>query len=96
LEARCAGLPIIAFAGTGIESFVRSEHDGLLVSRGRDLGQTIARLACDERARERMASCAIESVAQFEWDVVLKLTDEEYKRAGRLSGATDANEEFGR
>jgi glycosyltransferase involved in cell wall biosynthesis len=96
LEARCAGLPIIAFAGTGIEGFVRDEHDGLLVSHGRDLGQTIARLACDARTRDLMASCAIESVAQFEWDVVLKLTDEEYKRARRLSGATGANEEPGR
>jgi glycosyltransferase involved in cell wall biosynthesis len=96
LEARCAGLPIVAFAGTGIESFVRGEHDGLLVTRGRDLAPAIARLACDGQARERMASCAIESVAQFEWDVVLKLTDEEYKRARRLSGATETNEEFAR
>jgi glycosyltransferase involved in cell wall biosynthesis len=96
LEARCAGLPIVAFAGTGIEGFVRSEHDGLIAARGRDLAPTIARLVSDRHARERMAACAIESVAQFEWDVVLKLTDEEYKRARRLSGAADADLELAR
>ena len=96
LEARSAGLPIVAFAGTGIEGFVRSEHDGLLVQHARDLAPTIARLVTDGRARERMASCAIESVAQFEWDVVLKLTDEEYKRARRVSGAPEASLEVAR
>jgi glycosyltransferase involved in cell wall biosynthesis len=93
LEARCAGLPIVAFAGTGIEGFVRSEHDGLLVERGRDLAPTIARLVSDGRARERMASCAIESVAPFEWEFVLKLTDEEYKRARRVSGAPEMSQD---
>ena len=32
-----------------------------------------------------MAACAIECVAPFSWEVVLKQTDEEYKRAQRLS-----------
>jgi glycosyltransferase involved in cell wall biosynthesis len=84
LEARCAGLPIVARAGTGIQAFVRDGHDGLIADHDRDLGTAIARLVCGDEARTMMAACAIECVAPFSWEVVLKQTDEEYKRAQRL------------
>ncbi len=88
LEARCAGLPIVAIAGSGIAAFVHDGHDGLIAHDERRLSDAIARLACDRRRRAAMAACAVESVAPFAWDVVLKQTEEEYKRAQRLC-ATD-------
>jgi len=90
LEARCAGLPIVALAGTGIQAFVRDGHDGLIADGDRDLAAAIARLVCDDDSRTMMAACAIECVAPFSWEVVLKQTDEEYKRAQRLCAGSSA------
>jgi glycosyltransferase involved in cell wall biosynthesis len=92
LEARCAGLPIVALAGTGIQAFVRDGHDGLIADGDRDLGAAIARLVCDDDSRTMMAACAIECVAPFSWDVVLKQTDEEYERAQRLCAGLPATD----
>jgi len=85
LEARCSGLPIVALTGSGIEAFVRDGHDGLIAHDDHALGAAIARLVRDDATRTMMAACAIECVAPFSWEVVLKQTDEEYKRAQRLS-----------
>ena len=88
LEARCAALPVVAFAGNGIESFVRHGRDGLLATSDRDLARAIARLAAQPDRRLDLATRARESVARFAWDVVLAQTSGEYERARRLASTT--------
>ncbi|MDF5757277.1 glycosyltransferase family 4 protein [Spongiactinospora sp. TRM90649] len=56
LEARAAGVPVVARAQSGVADFVRPGEEGLL---GRDLAEmaaSIARLATDTGLRERIAA----------------------------------------
>jgi len=55
LEARTAGLPVLAYAGTGIRSFVHHEVEGLLARDDRQMVDSICRIATDVALRERIA-----------------------------------------
>jgi phosphatidylinositol alpha 1,6-mannosyltransferase len=54
LEARAAGLPIVARAGSGVGDFVRHGADGLLAGSFQDMATAIARLSTDHALRERI------------------------------------------
>jgi glycosyltransferase involved in cell wall biosynthesis len=47
LEARAAGLPVVARRGTGVESFVTHGVNGLLVDSDRAVAAAVAELATD-------------------------------------------------
>jgi glycosyltransferase involved in cell wall biosynthesis len=94
LEARCAGVPVIAHAGTGIADFVRHGRDGLLVS-GAGLGAALCRLTRSSDARAAMAALSWATPPAFGWPVTLAAAHDAYRRAdalvhpsGTLSGAT--------
>ncbi len=55
LEARTMGLPVLAYAATGISSFVHHEVEGLLAADDRAMTDAIARIATDDALRERIA-----------------------------------------
>ncbi|MEO7262428.1 MAG: glycosyltransferase family 4 protein, partial [Jatrophihabitantaceae bacterium] len=55
LEARCAGLPVLAFAGTGVADFIEHGRNGLLVRSDNQLAAALARLACSPAARAELA-----------------------------------------
>ena len=58
LEARCAGLPVLARTAGGIGEFVGARPDGLLAGSDGDLVRDLVRLAADPAERERMAVTA--------------------------------------
>ena len=56
LEARCAGLPVVAMARTGIREFVANGREGLLAQSDRDMVEQLLRLIRDPELRQRIAT----------------------------------------
>jgi glycosyltransferase involved in cell wall biosynthesis len=84
LEARCAGVPVIAHMGTGIADFVRHGRDGLLVS-GDGLGAALGRLTGAPEVRRAMATLSRSSPPALGWPVTLAAAHDAYRRAAALT-----------
>jgi glycosyltransferase involved in cell wall biosynthesis len=84
LEARCAGLPVVAMAGTGIREFIAHGVDGLLASSDADLAAALARLARSPQLRGQIATHNRTVTPSVTWDDVLARSDAAYKRAASL------------
>jgi len=81
LEARTAGLPVLARSGTGVADFVQHGVDGLLAPDDDALASALARLVSDSRLRETMARHAATTPPSQSWPEVVSLAEAEYKRA---------------
>ncbi|MEO7070980.1 MAG: glycosyltransferase family 4 protein [Nostocoides sp.] len=86
LEARTAGLPVIARRGTGVEDFVTDGLDGLLADDDAGLAVALARLATDSVARDEIARHNETVPPPKAWPVIVAATIAEYDRAARQSG----------
>jgi len=86
LEARTAGLAIVARSGTGIEEFVVDGTDGLLVADDAEMTEAIVHLARDERLLAGICAHNRSVRPAFGWDRVLRAADSEYRRARTLAG----------
>jgi glycogen synthase len=82
LEARAAGVPVVALRGTGIDDFVVDGVDGLLADGDRQLATALARLAADGALRARMRAHLLATPPAQDWRGVLAATLSEYERAG--------------
>lgn len=88
LEARLAGVPVVAYDRGGVADFVVSEKEGLLGGSPAELAAAVARLAGDDTLRGAIATYnrSTEPV-RCTWPVVLADFDELYAlardRAGR-------------
>lgn len=56
LEARAAGLPVAAMAGTGITEFIRDGVTGILAKSDDEMANVIAALAADRQLLQQLAS----------------------------------------
>ncbi|GIG30287.1 glycosyltransferase family 4 protein [Cellulomonas marina] len=83
LEARAAGLVVVARAGTGPAEFVQDGVDGLLVADDDAMAAAVVRLAGDHELRERLRRHNRAVAPDFGWDRVLAAVDGEYDRARR-------------
>lgn len=81
LEARCAGLPVVAKARTGIREFVEHGREGLLASSDRDMADQIARLVRDRELRLLIAKHNRETPAPLDWDDVVAMNLAAYREA---------------
>ncbi|WP_312888268.1 glycosyltransferase family 4 protein [Nonomuraea rhodomycinica] len=85
LEARAAGLPVVARAQSGVADFVRHGTEGLL---GRDLGElaaAVARLSADAELRARItAHNRATPPAAGSWPAVLEGFERAYEQAAGL------------
>ncbi|MDX6230773.1 MAG: hypothetical protein QOI76_4163 [Frankiales bacterium] len=81
LEARCAGLPVIAKRTGGIGEFIRDGHEGVLCDQDRDLAEALARLSLDASTREAMAAHNRTAPCQVDWHVVAERTERLYQAA---------------
>lgn len=84
LEARTAGLAVVARRGTGIAEFVTDGVDGLLVADDAEMTEAVVHLAKDDRllAGIRAHNRAVRPA--FGWDDVLGAALAEYERARAL------------
>ena len=80
LEARAAGLPVIARAGTGVGAFITHGIDGFLCESDAAMAQALVRLARDGALWARMAGPRPE-LARFDWPQVASAHLAVYDRA---------------
>lgn len=82
LEARTAGLPVVALRGTGADDFVEHEVSGLLAADDAELGVQVARLAADPVLREQLTDHNRRMPPPMDWSTVVDQTLAQYTRAG--------------
>jgi len=85
LEARCAGVPVIARRQTGIADFIHSGEHGLLASSDAGLADALVDLASSPELRARMAQRNRECAPETGWDDVLQRCELAYKVAHELT-----------
>ena len=81
LEARTAGLPVLAYSATGIATFVRHEVEGLLAADDRAMVDAIARIASDDELRVRIGAHNRGTAPGQAWPHVLMVVEAAYVEA---------------
>ncbi|MCE1180263.1 MAG: glycosyltransferase family 4 protein [Micrococcales bacterium] len=84
LEARTAGLPVVAAAGSGVEDFVVDGESGLLAADDEGMARALARLATEPALREAISRHNADVRPAQEWPQVVTRVEDEYRRAMRL------------
>ncbi len=84
LEARCAGLPVLAKANGGIREFVADEREGLLAATDGELVSGLVRLCRSPGLRASIAQHNRDVPPAVSWDDVLPRTEAVYARAADL------------
>jgi glycogen(starch) synthase len=87
LEAMAAGVPAVAAAAGGVPELVRDGENALLVrpESAAELAAAIARLASDERLRERLALGGRKTAAELSWSRITSGYEDVYITAWRAS-----------
>lgn len=88
LEARTAGLPVVAMARAGIREFVEPEVEGLLADGDRAMAAAITRLVVDAPLRTAIAAHNRAVLPRMTWPSVLEQCERAYRRAGELVGSS--------
>jgi glycosyltransferase involved in cell wall biosynthesis len=81
LEARCAGLPVVAMRATGITEFVADRREGLLADGDAQMTSALVELAGDAELRRTIAEHNRRTQPPTAWSHVLDTVDREYRRA---------------
>jgi glycosyltransferase involved in cell wall biosynthesis len=81
LEARAAGLPIVACASGGIPEVVEHGRQGLLASTPQEFADAIVTLINDDALRERCAAASGDGLDAYSWDRVVDRHEMVYQRA---------------
>ncbi|MEZ5411568.1 MAG: glycosyltransferase family 4 protein [Acidimicrobiales bacterium] len=90
LEARAAGLPVVAHERTGIGEFVEHGVSGLLVDGDAAMATAIATLASDTVTRARLTRHNRAVAPPFGWAEALDRTAEIYRLARAIQGSDRA------
>jgi glycosyltransferase involved in cell wall biosynthesis len=67
LEARCAGLPVIAMASSGVAEIVQHEREGLLARSDAEFATHVAALSRDNGRRRAIAKHNRDSTPPYDW-----------------------------
>ncbi|MGN8246565.1 glycosyltransferase family 4 protein [Cellulomonas soli] len=86
LEARTAGLAVVARRGTGIAEFVEDGVDGLLVADDAEMTEAVVHLVRDRRLLDGIRAHNRAEPPRFGWPQVLAAANREYSRARALRG----------
>jgi glycosyltransferase involved in cell wall biosynthesis len=84
LEARAAGLPVIAMLASGARDFIRHGVDGLLARDSRELSRLIVRLAVDGSFHAYLLAHNAASAPPYDWSEVADLHERFYGVAAAL------------
>ena len=87
LEARSAGLAVVALRSSGVSDFVTDGVDGLLADDDAGLARELAALLGDDELLERIKAHNYEIAPLPEWGSVVQMNIEAYRRAIDLKGA---------
>ncbi|GAB3038005.1 hypothetical protein GCM10011376_35150 [Nocardioides flavus (ex Wang et al. 2016)] len=83
LEARCAGLPVIASGRSGVGEFVRDRVEGVLVDSDEQMLVALADLVRDPNLRNRIAAHNEAVAPALDWADILERTAELYEVAAK-------------
>lgn len=86
LEARTAGLPVVARAQTGTTEFIREGEEGLLAGDDAGLASALARLGRDRDLLTRIAATNRGTAPAQAWPAVIETVSGAYRRAGATVG----------
>ncbi|HET6964700.1 MAG TPA: glycosyltransferase family 4 protein [Acidimicrobiales bacterium] len=86
LEARCAGLPVVALAGTGVQDFVAHGREGWLVRSDAAMVETIVSLARSPEVVAHVAAHNRSVPASISWHGVLAQCEDLYGQASVMHG----------
>ncbi len=92
LEARAAGLPVVAMAKSGINEFIDHGQSGLLVDGDAGMVEALRSLVTDAELRDRIAAHNRRVAPAFGWAQALRRTDDLYSRAATVLGTTLGDE----
>lgn len=81
LEARCAGLPVVAYRRSGVSEFVRDRLDGMLVTDDAEMVVALAQLVGDSELRLRITRHNTRIAPAHDWQDILERTEELYAQA---------------
>jgi glycosyltransferase involved in cell wall biosynthesis len=85
LEARCAGLPVVAYSGSGVADFITHGEDGFLADDDSAMVARISELCLSPGLRSDMTARLSETAPSIDWGCVLDATDQLYQRARALA-----------
>jgi glycosyltransferase involved in cell wall biosynthesis len=85
LEARTAGLPVVARHGSGVGEFVADGINGFLPADDDGMAAALARLASDTALRTSMRDHNLVHPPEQDWASVADLAEAEYLRAMRAA-----------
>jgi glycosyltransferase involved in cell wall biosynthesis len=88
LEARCAGLPVVAYRGTGIADFVLDGVEGLLAADDDDMVERIVALATSPDTLGRMRLHNSTTDPPVSWAETIRLSDSLYAQAIGATAST--------
>lgn len=82
LEARCAGLPVVAMRGGGVGEFVQEGVNGFLVQDDREMADRAGQLLGDPALLQRLGAAGRADPPDLGWPRVVERTLEAYRAAG--------------
>lgn len=85
LEARCAGIPVVSLAGTGITDFVAHGREGLIAADDACLAKALALLVGSADLRAAMTGNVRGTPPAASWAITLQAADRVYEQAAVLS-----------
>ncbi len=88
LEARCAGLPVVAKVHGGVKGFIRAGREGFLARTDLELEDHLVRLILEPELRESIARNNRETEPPFDWQEVMKQHEAVYQKAMRIGNST--------
>jgi glycosyltransferase involved in cell wall biosynthesis/uncharacterized membrane protein YbhN (UPF0104 family) len=88
LEARCAGLPVVANCRSGVSEFIGDRVDGMLVANDGEMVVAIAALITDHALRARIRTHNYRVPPRHDWSDTLEHTEALYREAGRRVGTS--------
>lgn len=81
LEARTAGIPVVAPKGTGVEDFATHGVNALFGAGDRGLEDALVEVITDDRLRVELGNANARTVPSQDWESVTEATLAEYARA---------------
>ncbi len=81
LEARCAGLPVVAMSQGGASEFVQHGQEGILVHDDAEMVEALLMLSTDLELRDRITHHNATTVPPMAWASVLAQHEQVYLRA---------------
>jgi glycosyltransferase involved in cell wall biosynthesis len=88
LEARCAGLPVVAKARTGIREFVEHGREGLLASTDADMVDQLTRIVRDAELRTVITKHNRDTPSPVDWSEVVARNVAAYRVAIEMRTGT--------